>query len=531
MSNIVRSAYEDVSLPTLPYAEFIWKNFDDFGDQEAMVCGMTGRSYTYELLRLFSRKLGSALVKRGLRKGDVLGLICPNIPEFAITFLGVACVGGIITTINPTYTAEEIARQLQDSGAKFVVTVGPLADKVKEAVALCPLVEETFSIGDAEGLTPLHQIAADLGDSLVECPPINIAEDVLVMPYSSGTTGLPKGVMLTHQNITGNICQMMHPQISYTPKPAETILAILPFFHSYAMTAIMGVGLHFGGRILTLPRFETDTFLKAIHDHKPNIMYLVPPLVNFLATYPELNVDDLRNLHTIVCGAAPLSKNIVSTLLDRLHPQPIAFQEGYGMTELSPVSHVSPRDSGRIGTCGVLVPNTEAKIVDLNTGAALGPGFEGELCVRGPQVMKGYLNNPRATRETIDRDGWLHTGDIANYDDQGFFHVIDRMKELIKVKGLQVSPSELEDVLLTHPGIEDVAVIGVPDPMAGELPKAYIVPRNSFVSKEDIFAFTESKLAPHKHLKGGIEFVSMIPKTQTGKILRRELKEQIRSQA
>lgn len=529
-ANVLKSAYPDVAMPTLPFADFVWENISEFGDNVALVCAMSGRSYTYEMVQLFARKLGSALIKRGLRKGEVLGLICPNIPEFPITFLGVTCVGGVVSTVNPTYTADEIARQLQNSGAKFVVTVPPLADKVKEAVAHCPLVEETFVIGEAEGLTPLASLAMDAGDAMPDAPIIDVAEDILVLPYSSGTTGLPKGVMLTHQNVTTNVMQSTHPDLIKMSTSEDTVLAILPFFHSYAMTTIMAMGLHYGARIITLPRFDPDMFLKALHEYKPTIVPLVPPLLNFISLREDVNVEDLRQIHTIFCGAAPLSKSLVTTFLDRIHPSTVTFQEGYGMSELSPVSHVCPKDSGRIGTCGVLIPNTEAKVVDA-AGETVGPNEEGELCIRGPQVMKGYLNNIKATKETIDDDGWLHTGDISVYDRDGYFQVIDRLKELIKVKGLQVAPSELEDLILSHPDVEDVAVIGVPDDIAGELPKAYIVPRDSSLSKEDIFQYVSDKVAPHKQLKGGVEFLDSIPKSQTGKILRRELRDQLKKSA
>uniref|UniRef100_T1J951 AMP-dependent synthetase/ligase domain-containing protein n=1 Tax=Strigamia maritima TaxID=126957 RepID=T1J951_STRMM len=437
-ANIVRSQFADVALSPLPYADFIFENIGQFGHKVALECAITGRSYTYEVVQLFARKFGSSLVRRGLRKGDVLGIICPNIPEFPIVFLGVTCVGGVASTVNPTYTSEEIARQLQNSNATFVVTVGPLADKVKEAISHCPLVKEAFVIGgDADGMTPISSLAVENDAALAGCPPIDVAEDLLVLPYSSGTTGLPKGVMLTHHNITTNILQATDPNITEQFTSDDTVLAILPFFHSYALTTVMSIGLRNGLKIVTLPQFEPESFMKALHVYKPNLLHLVPPLVHFLGCHPQLNVKDLCNLRLIACGAAPLSISIVKDLLQRIHPQTVSFQEGYGMTELSPVSHFCPKYSTRIGTCGVLIANSEAKIVDLNTGEALGPNCEGELYVRGPQVMKGYLNNEEATRETIDEDGWLHTGDIGSYDEEGFFHVFDRLKELIKVKGLQ----------------------------------------------------------------------------------------------
>jgi acyl-CoA synthetase (AMP-forming)/AMP-acid ligase II len=287
----------------------------------------------------------------------------------------------------------------------------------------------------------------------------------------------------------------------------------------------MLTGLDHGAKLVTLPRFESESFLKSVHQHRPTMLQLVPPLVSYLSARPDLKLDSFHRLHTIIIGAAPLGPLVANKLIGRLGKPDLLMQEGYGMTETSSVTHLSPIVNNQIGSFGEPLSRTQVKVVDVDTGESLGPGQHGEMCVRGPQVMKGYYKNEKATKETIDSDGWLHTGDMVYYNEQNQFFIVDRLKELIKVKGFQVSPSELEDVLRRIPGVSDVAVIGVPDEIAGELPRAYVVKKKGItVTKEEIVEFVDVKVAPHKKLMGGVVFLDAIPKTNTGKLLRRELK-------
>lgn len=521
---ILRSSLPDFSIPELSLIDYLFHGIDKFYDNTALACGMSGRSYTYGDVEKFIQKIGSALNKRGFRKGDVFAVISPNIPEYSVIFLGIAAIGGIITTANPLYTAEEIARQLNNCNAKYVMTIPLFGEMVSQAVAKCPSVQEAFIAGEAEGFTPLMQLAFDEGDTY---PTVSIhPDDVLCMPYSSGTTGLPKGVMLTHKNLIANVEQITHPGMGVEFNSTQTVMNVLPMFHIYGMMVGMMIGLRYKMRTVTLPKFDPAMFIEALREYKPTYVPLVPPIISFLAKSPLMKSTDFDTVDIVYCGAASVGTSTCEAFLEKIHPHRVEFLEGYGMTETSPVTILNSRYSSKIGSCGVLVANTEAKIVDVESGDLLGPMQPGELLVRGPQVMKGYYDNEEATRNIIDSDGWVHTGDVAVYDDDERFSIIDRLKELIKVKGLQVSPSELENVLLKHSGIQDAAVIGIPDERCGELPRAYVVRADLNLTEEQVQTYVEAQVAPHKALKGGVEFLDAIPKTTTGKILHRSLRQQ-----
>lgn len=539
--NVVYSRHEDCFLHTQTVVQRFFDQASLWPNHTAVECGITGRKYTYDKVRMLARRFGSSLVRMGFKKGEVLGLVLPNLPEFPITLLGAAGVGMPVTTVNPIYTAEEIARQMQNSGTSVIVTIPQMADTIRQVASMCPEVRRLIVVGGPEeGFVSLLEMFQDSGDLFDDNIEIDQFEDIFVLPYSSGTTGLPKGVMLTHSNVGSNIQQVVHPGTSrliqttssnVTDSFQEVYICVLPFFHIYGMAAVMLTGLDHGAKLVTLPRFESESFLNCVYQQHPTMLQLVPPLVSFLGHRPDLKLEAFHRLHTIFCGAAPLGPAAASKLIERLGKHDLLMQEGYGMTESSPVTHMSPIVNNKIGSFGEPVSRTRVKVVDLNTGESLGPGQEGEMCVFGPQVMKGYYKNVKATEETIDSTGWLHTGDIAYYDEQNQFFIVDRLKELIKVKGLQVSPSELEDVLRRHPAVLDVAVIGVPDDISGELPRAYVVKKSGAIaSKEDIAEFVDEKVAPHKRLKGGVVFIDSIPKTSTGKLLRRELKSMLLSQ-
>jgi acyl-CoA synthetase (AMP-forming)/AMP-acid ligase II len=450
----------------------------------------------------------------------VLGIVSPNTPEFAIAFHAVATLGGIVTPINPLYTAHEIWLQLKDAGARFLITGPSFLEKALEA-ARDANIEELFVFGEGEGATPFASLME--GNGYVPKVEIHPREDLVALPYSSGTTGLPKGVMLTHYNLVANLNQM--DGMEYFTEN-DTLICFLPLFHIYGLVVIMNMGLYKGATIVMMPRFELEDFLKAAQQYEVSLAHLVPPIVLTLSKHPIVDEYQLPKLKTIFSGAAPLGEELTRACMKRLNCN---IRQGYGMTETSPVTHSSPAqpECCKFGSVGVLAPNTECKIVDLENGSPLEPGQAGEICVRGPQIMKGYLNRADATANTIDSEGWLHTGDIGFIDSDGHFFIVDRAKELIKYKGFQVPPAELEAVLLSHPCVADAAVIPVPDPEAGELPKAYIVLRSS-TEPNEILEFVSARVAPHKRIRF-IEFTDKIPKSASGKILRRVLIEQERA--
>jgi len=535
-AHIVKSPYSDVVIPEINLADYVWRDVEKWPERPALICGMTGREYTYEMAYGMSRKFGSALKRLGAKKGDCLCMVVPNIPEFPIAFFGAAGVGVTLTTMNPTYRPEEIARQLENSQAKYVLTIGLFLENIRQACEIYDGIEKIIVLGmddkpdDVLGF--IEMVLYEDGSLYDVDREFDVHNDIVVLPYSSGTTGPPKGVSLTHYNMVSNMTQLMHPGVTMMHESGddhqETTVAVLPFFHIYAMNTIMTVGLQIGAKIVTVPRFEPEMYLKALVTYKPTWLNLVPPLVSFLSTHPMVKAEMLKSVVAVTGGAAPFGPALIESFMEKVKPNghDVEFREGFGMTESSPVSHVQPASGAVLGGCGHPVPNTIAKIVDIETGEALGPHEDGELLVAGPQVMKGYYRNENATESTII-DGWLHTGDIAKYDDDGQFFIVDRLKELIKVKGMQVSPSEVEDLIRRHPGVNDVAVVGVPDDRAGELPRAYVVRKTRGTLENDIIDWVRERAAPHKHLAAGCMFVETLPKNQTGKILRRELKAQV----
>src|SRR5688572_6887564 len=395
----------------------------------------------------------------------------------------------------------------------MLVTVGPFLDVAKEAAENAG-VEDVFVVGEAEGATPFTELLGDPADA----PDIEIdpATDLAVLPYSSGTTGLPKGVMLTHRNLIANLLQV---QEDFPISDDDTLIGVLPFFHIYGMTVIMNQGLMAGATTVTMPRFDLDQFLGLIEQHGVTRAYVVPPIALALAKHPAVDASDLSSIRTIMSGAAPLGAELAEQVSERIGTTVI---QGYGLTETSPVTHCNKPDENRPGTIGRALEDTECRIVDPESGEDVDEGERGELWIRGPQVMAGYLNNDEATAATIDQDGWLHTGDIAVRDADGYFAIVDRLKELIKFKGYQVPPAELEALLITHPAVADVAVIGVPDDEAGELPKAYVVAAGDDLDTDALMEWVGEQVAPQKRVRL-VEVTDEIPKSPSGKILRRVL--------
>ena len=517
---IFRGPYPDVAIPEVSITDFIFSSTAAFKNKTALIDGPTGRSLTYAEFEDAVRRVAASLATKGFRKGDVFAIFSTNCIEYAIMFHAVAILGGINTTLNPLYTAEEAAFQLMDARAKFLVTA-PLCIEKANAAAKQANIEELFVFGEAEGATPFASLLES--DGKVPRVEIDAKEDLVALPYSSGTTGLPKGVMLTHYNLVANMCQMDGLDYFHSD---DTLLCVLPLFHIYGLVVVLNMGLHLGATIVIMPRFDLELFLELIQKYRVTLSHVVPPIVLKLAKEPLIDNYDLSSLKMIFSGAAPLGADLSQESMKRIG---CGIRQGYGMTETSPVTHSSPADPMKMkhGSVGTAAPNTDVKVVDPATGVELGPNQEGEICVRGPQIMKGYLNNPEANARTIDADNWLHTGDIGYADEDGHFFIVDRVKELIKYKGFQVAPAELEAVLLTHPAIADAAVIPSRDEEAGEVPKAFVVTRHD-TTGEEIMSFVAARVAPHKKIRE-VEFIAQIPKSLSGKILRRVLIEQDRA--
>jgi acyl-CoA synthetase (AMP-forming)/AMP-acid ligase II len=515
----VRSPYPDVEIPDVSLFDFLFTDFGERAGAPALIDGGSGATITFAELEGMVLKIAAALAERGIGAGDVVGLFAPNTPYYAAVFHGVLRANAIVTSANSLYTPGELAHQLSDSGAKLLFTISPFLDRAAAAVAEAGLPAESIIVLDAaEGHTSLRDL---LGTSAQPPAQTVSGSDTAVLPYSSGTTGQAKGVVLTHRNLVANLLQIAEMG-SVT---AETkILAVLPFFHIYGMTVMMNQGLHARATVITMAKFDLPEFLRIISEYQIQRVYIAPPVAVALAKHPIVDQYDLSCIDIIFSGAAPLDAELGHAMGKRLG---CTVLQGYGMTELSPVSHCMPDDRPDIdlNSSGFALPNIVCKLVDPETGEEVGPGGRGELWVKGPNVMAGYLNNPEATAITLDDEGYLHTGDVATVTDEGVFSIVDRVKELIKYKGYQVPPAELEALLLTHDKIADAAVIGVKDDEGEEVPKAYVVKQESGadLTADDVMTFVAERIAPHKKVRV-VEFIDQIPKSASGKILRKDLR-------
>ena len=513
MSHVFTSRFDDVEIPDIGIHQVILDACDQYGDRMAIIDGPTGRSMTFSQLGDAIRRFAGGLQARGFGQGDTFAIVSPNIPEYAVVFHGTCLAGGTVTTVNPTYNAEEIAYQFNDAKATHAVTIGMFLDNVKQAAENSG-VTDIFTFDPVEGATWIAELIGEPFTGEVE---LNPADDVAVLPYSSGTTGLPKGVMLTHRNLVANVMQVQ-PGVDMADD--EVVIAVLPFFHIYGMQVLMNTVLRNGATLVTMPRFDLEQFLTLVQEHKVTRSYVVPPIVLALAKHPLVDTFDTSSLKQVVSGAAPLGADLAAAARERIGVEVV---QGYGLTETSPVTNLMPLGEDRAGTVGVLVPNLEMRIVNPESGEDQDADGEGEIWYRGPNVMKGYLGRAQETGEMLDDDGWLHTGDIGVVDGDGYLKITDRLKELIKYKGFQVPPAELEALLVTHPKVADVAVIGVPDEEAGELPKAFVVKGDPDLTEQEVMDFTKEHLSTYKQIRL-VEFIDEVPKSLSGKILRRELR-------
>ncbi|OAY32340.1 4-coumarate--CoA ligase-like 1 [Manihot esculenta] len=527
--NIFRSRYPAVPVPenvTLP--DFVLQDYELYSDRVAFVEAVTGKAYTYGELVRETRRFTKALRSIGIRKGHVVIVVLPNVAEYGIVALGIMATGGVYSGVNPAAHESEIKKQVLAANAKLIVTNDLSYEKVRSLELPVITLGET-RIGSAMNWYELLD-AADRATDRYVYEDVD-QNDLCALPFSSGTTGMSKGVMLTHRNLVANLCSTL---FSVAPQMVGqvTTLGLIPFFHIYGILGICFSTLRNKGKVVVMNRFELRTFLNALMTQEVTYAPIVPPIILALVKNPIVDEFDLSELklRAIMTAAAPLAPELLRAFENKFPG--VQVHEAYGLTEHSCITltHGDPNLGHGISkknSVGFILPNLEVKFIDPESGRSLPKNTPGEICVRSQCVMQGYYNNKEETARTIDGDGWLHTGDIGYIDDDGDIFIVDRIKELIKYKGFQVAPAEIEALLLTHPSVEDVAVVSLPDEEAGEIPAACVViKQEARQSEEDIINYVSSNVAHYKKVRK-VQFVETIPKSPSGKIMRRLLKEKM----
>ncbi|KAL2045451.1 hypothetical protein ABVK25_012095 [Lepraria finkii] len=537
------SRYPKIDVPNTDLWAFLFERNDrPFPDDKIIYRDAdTSRFYSYEQVKNTAIEFGKGLRSQWeWNKGDVLALFSPNCIDTPAIIWGTHWAGGIISPANPGYTADELAFQLKDSGAKALATQKSFLNTAIEAAKQVGIPQdriilmgderdESFTFKKFTSIRPISRIQRS---RRVKMSP---KEDLAFLVYSSGTTGHPKGVMLSHENIVSNILMLKAGEAGNVTwnggidGKGDNILAFLPFFHIYGLTCLIHQSLYTGLTLVVMPKFEIEKFCSIIQNHKITFAYVVPPVVLLLGKHPIIDKYDLSSLRMLNSGAAPLTQELVEAVYKRLK---VPIKQGYGLSETSPTTHTQPWElwDKTIGSVGTLLPNQTAKYMSPEE-KELPIGQTGELWIKGPNIFKGYHKNPEGTNNALTSDGYFKTGDVGHQDKDGNFYITDRVKELIKYKGFQVPPAELEGLLISHPMVNDVAVVGVYNKdQATEVPRAYIVPKpgveGSPKTAEDIMKWLQAKVADHKRLRGGVRFVDKVPKSASGKILRRLLKTQ-----
>jgi long-chain acyl-CoA synthetase len=511
-------------MPTLTYPnallhDALRKRAHEEPDRVAIV--FENRKLTFADLDVESNRLAHGLRALGLKSEDRLGIFMPNCPEVEIAFYAASKLGAVGCPLNSAYREREVAYQLNSAGARTLVTHAKLLPVIEAALPSLAAPLTIILVGDEAPDSASNIIGyGDVVDGQSADPPITHIDpdQVAALPFSSGTTGMPKGVMLTHRNLAINHEQWgSRLQLS----PDDCYIIYQPLSHIYGVT-MMGVSVRSGSKQILLERFDLETVVRLIEQHGVTWLFAVPPTLLTLANTPWLDRSHFRTVRYAFSAAAPLPPDVARRVEERFG---FRIVQGYGLTEAGPATHQTPLDRIKPESSGPLLPDTELRVVDIETGEIdLPSGETGEIVVRGPQVMKGYWNAPEETARAL-RNGWLYTGDIGRVDEDGYIYIVDRKKEMIKYKSFSIAPAELEAVLLEHPDIEDCAVIGAPDADAGEIPKAFVVPRAGRTIDLDALArFLSGRLAGYKQIRR-FEVLDEIPKSPSGKILRRMLRQ------
>nr|WCF44269.1 4-coumarate--CoA ligase 1 [Vaccinium corymbosum] len=527
---IFRSKLPDIYIPNhLPLHSYVFQNISDHRSNPCLINGATGEIHTYADVELTARRVAVGLSKHGIKQHDTIMLLLPNSPEFVFSFLAASYLGATSTMANPFFTPAEVLKQAKASKAKLIVTQNSYVDKV-----LAHALEHDIKIACIDALPPsaaknvFHFSELAQSDEN-ELPEVEIdPNDVVALPYSSGTTGLPKGVMLTHKGLVTSVSQQVDGENPHLYMNSDDVsMCVLPLFHIYAMNSILLCSLRVGAAILLVQKYEILSFLGLMERYKVTYGPFVPPIVLAIAKSEKVDDYDLSSVRMVQSGAAPLGKDVEEAVSAKFPNATLG--QGYGMTEAGPVlalclAFAKEPFEVKSGACGTVVRNAEMKIVDPETENSLPRNQPGEICIRGDQIMKGYLNDPEATERTIDKGGWLHTGDIGYIDDDDELFIVDRLKEIIKYNGFQVAPAEIEALLLNHPNISDAAVVGMKDESAGEVPVAFVAKSNgSQITEEEIKQYISKQVVYYKRIKR-VFFSDSIPKAPSGKILRKDLR-------
>jgi long-chain acyl-CoA synthetase len=538
----------NLEYPEVPLSDLLKMTAEKYPDNTAIVYFQ--KEITYRELEHQVERFATALTALGVKKGEKVALFLANMPQFVIAYYGTIRIGAIETAISPLYKEREVEHQLSDSEAETIVVLDllyPIVEKVWEKTKLKRVIVTGLKDYMPGAKAFLGTLLKKIPQLKVERKPnvhffkeliskypadppkvdINPREDLVALQYTGGTTGTSKGAMLTHMNLISNAVACAAWLRGTTGK--ETFLTVLPLFHIYGMTTGMNAPIYLAGKMVMLPRFDPVSTFHALQDSKVTVFCGAPTLYSMLLDHPDMDKYDLTSIRFCISGSAPLPPEVQKRFMEATDG---VLVEGYGLTESSPVTHCNPLDRSmktvKLGSIGLPWPDTDAKIMDIETGEKeLGLGETGELTVKGPQVMKGYWNISEETTQVL-RNGWLYTGDIGKMDEDGYFYITDRKKDLIKYKGYSVYPRDIEDVLYEHPAVKLCAVIGKPDPIANEIPKAFVVLKDgATATEEDIKKFVNEKVAPYKAIRE-LEFRKELPMTLVGKVLRRVLQEEER---
>ncbi|XP_016981451.1 4-coumarate--CoA ligase 1 [Drosophila rhopaloa] len=510
--------------------QYVLDKYKSFGDQTVLVDAVNGVEYSASFMHKSIVRLAYILQKLGVKQNDVVGLSSENSVNFALAMFAGFAVGATVAPLNVTYSDREVDHAINLSKPKIIFASKITIDRVAKAAGKNKFVKGIISFG---GSSKKFKNIYDFNELMdndkftnqpeFTSPAANKDNDVSLIVCSSGTTGLPKGVQLTQMNLLATLDSQIQPTI--IPMEEVTLLTVIPWFHAFGCLTLITTACR-GARLVYLPKFEENLFLSAIEKYRVMMAFMVPPLMVFLAKHPIVDKYDLSSLMVLLCGAAPLSRETEDQIKERIGVPFI--RQGYGLSESTLSVLVQNDEFCKPGSVGVLKVGIYAKVIDPDTGKLLGANERGELCFKGDGIMKGYIGDTKSTQTAI-KDGWLHTGDIGYYDDEFEFFIVDRIKELIKYKGFQVPPAEIEALLLTNDKIKDAAVIGKPDEAAGELPLAFVVKQaNVQLTESDVIQFVNDNASPAKRLRGGVIFVDEIPKNPSGKILRRVLREMLK---